>query len=633
MSENYYDVLGRRARRVARRAARRVPAARRRARPPHASGRASPRASCRTNREEVARVRSAWNVLSDPFQRQRYDDQVSPRPERSTATSRSSTTTSPATVPRCSSPGWRKLMAPPPRPAARGGDGDDAAARNDRCDSRPIVLPAGHEDRRAEGARHGAAVRPRRRADHPLRGAVRRAQHDPERLQGQGRPDRSARQRLGRAGGHRRRERRDQRCRHCARDRNAAQNDLQDAQKEFREAQTEFNQKQQDQGLPSDVALPHDVDQLEQRSDTLADDIRTTQYLTALVTLVLALLYLVPVTAKTGSTLGMRGRKIKVVRVDGSPGGLVPGVRPVRDPDPARAGDSDDRAVIGLGLVLWGYRDAERPGCARQARADPRGRGVTSTAFARSDPHVTRREEGDTFMRYVHAFEEGSKEQKYLLGGKGANLAEMTKLGLPVPPGFTITTEACKAYMAAGDRVPDGLMDEVAEARARARGEDGQAARRRRSTRLLVSVRSGAPFSMPGMMDTVLNLGLNDVSVGGLAKQTDNERFACDSYRRFVQMFGKIVLDVDGEKFEDALEEPARGARRRDRSRAHRRRPARPRRPVQGDRARRGGHRVPAGPAGAARPRDRGGVPFVERRARARLPQAWRRSPTTSAPP
>ena len=107
-------------------------------------------------------------------------------------------------------------------------------------------------------------------------------------------------------------------------DRNAAQNDLQDAQQEFREAQTEFNQKQQDQGLPSDVALPHDVDQLEQRSDTLADDIRTTQYLTALVILVLALLYLVPVTAKTGSTLGMRGRKIKVVRVDGSPVGWYP---------------------------------------------------------------------------------------------------------------------------------------------------------------------------------------------------------------------------------------------------------------------------------------------------------------------
>ncbi len=157
-------------------------------------------------------------------------------------------------------------------------------------------------------------------------------------------------------------------------------------------------------------------------------------------------------------------------------------------------------------------------------------------------------------MTYVYAFEEGSKEQKFLLGGKGANLAEMTNLGLPVPPGFTISTDACKAYMSGGDRLPDGLMDEVAQALAtleqkmhKRLGDDADP--------LLVSVRSGAPFSMPGMMDTVLNLGLNDTSVKGLAKQTDNKRFALDSYRRFVQMFGKIVLDIDGELFEEALAE------------------------------------------------------------------------------
>jgi pyruvate,orthophosphate dikinase len=156
-------------------------------------------------------------------------------------------------------------------------------------------------------------------------------------------------------------------------------------------------------------------------------------------------------------------------------------------------------------------------------------------------------------MKYVYAFEEGSKDQKFLLGGKGANLAEMTNLGLPVPPGFTITTEACKAYMATGDHLPDGLMDEVAaaletlESKMHKRlGDDDDP--------LLVSVRSGAPFSMPGMMDTVLNLGLNDRSIGGLAKQTGNERFAYDSYRRFVQMFGKIVLGIDGELFEVQLE-------------------------------------------------------------------------------
>ena len=157
-------------------------------------------------------------------------------------------------------------------------------------------------------------------------------------------------------------------------------------------------------------------------------------------------------------------------------------------------------------------------------------------------------------MRYVHAFEEGSKDDKYLLGGKGANLAEMTKLGLPVPPGFTITTDACKAYMAAGDQIPDGLMEEVAEARTALEQKMGKQLGDPADP-LLVSVRSGAAFSMPGMMDTVLNLGLNDVSVGGLAQQTDNERFAWDSYRRFVQMFGKIVLDIDGEKFEHALTE------------------------------------------------------------------------------
>jgi pyruvate,orthophosphate dikinase len=152
----------------------------------------------------------------------------------------------------------------------------------------------------------------------------------------------------------------------------------------------------------------------------------------------------------------------------------------------------------------------------------------------------------------VFAFEQGSKEQKYLLGSKGANLAEMTNLGLPVPPGFTITTDACKSYMAADDSIPDGLMDEVAEALTALEGKMGKELGDAADP-LLVSVRSGAPFSMPGMMDTVLNLGLNDVSVGGLAKQTDNPRFAYDSYRRFVQMFGKIVLDIDGEKFEHAL--------------------------------------------------------------------------------
>ncbi len=154
--------------------------------------------------------------------------------------------------------------------------------------------------------------------------------------------------------------------------------------------------------------------------------------------------------------------------------------------------------------------------------------------------------------KWVYAFEEGNRDQKYLLGGKGANLAEMTNLGLPVPPGFTITTEACNEYMRLDEQLPEGLMDQIAAAR---EALESKMAKRLGDgdDPLLVSVRSGAPFSMPGMMDTVLNLGLNDASVQGLAKQTSNERFAYDSYRRFVQMFGKIVLDVPGDLFEEAM--------------------------------------------------------------------------------
>ncbi|MET7460566.1 pyruvate, phosphate dikinase [Nonomuraea sp. NPDC005501] len=155
--------------------------------------------------------------------------------------------------------------------------------------------------------------------------------------------------------------------------------------------------------------------------------------------------------------------------------------------------------------------------------------------------------------KYVYDFTEGNRNLKDLLGGKGANLAEMTNLGLPVPPGFTITTEACRYYLAEG-RVPDGLqeeverhLDELEQAMGRKLGQTDDP--------LLVSVRSGAKFSMPGMMETVLNIGLNDESVHGLAKQAGgNERFAWDSYRRLIQMFGKTVLGIDGAHFEGALD-------------------------------------------------------------------------------
>ena len=156
-------------------------------------------------------------------------------------------------------------------------------------------------------------------------------------------------------------------------------------------------------------------------------------------------------------------------------------------------------------------------------------------------------------MKYVYDFSEGDASQKFLLGGKGANLAEMTNIGLPVPPGFTITTEACNAYRAAGAEFPNGLLDEVAEHRKHLEETMGRQIGHPRDP-LLVSVRSGAAFSMPGMMDTVLNVGLNDESVEGLTTQTGSERFAWDSYRRLLQMFGKTVMGVDGDLFEEALE-------------------------------------------------------------------------------
>lgn len=155
--------------------------------------------------------------------------------------------------------------------------------------------------------------------------------------------------------------------------------------------------------------------------------------------------------------------------------------------------------------------------------------------------------------KYVYTFTEGNKDLKDLLGGKGANLAEMTNLGLPVPPGFTVTTQACRHYLESGS-MPAGMDAEI---EAHLEGLEKEMGRRlgQPDDPLLVSVRSGARFSMPGMMETVLNIGLNDESVVGLARQGGDERFAWDSYRRLIQMFGKTVQGIDGELFEDAIEE------------------------------------------------------------------------------
>ncbi|HOB49541.1 MAG TPA: pyruvate, phosphate dikinase, partial [Mycobacterium sp.] len=155
--------------------------------------------------------------------------------------------------------------------------------------------------------------------------------------------------------------------------------------------------------------------------------------------------------------------------------------------------------------------------------------------------------------KYVFDFTEGDKDQKSLLGGKGANLAEMTRLGLPVPPGFTITTEACREYLSQGS-APGELRVQVTMALRQLEDTLGRRLGDRHDP-LLVSVRSGAAFSMPGMMETVLNIGLNDASVKGLAEESGDDRFAWDSYRRLLQMFGKTVLGIPGEVFSDALDE------------------------------------------------------------------------------
>src|SRR5580692_7999321 len=159
--------------------------------------------------------------------------------------------------------------------------------------------------------------------------------------------------------------------------------------------------------------------------------------------------------------------------------------------------------------------------------------------------------------QWVYSFggghNEGRADMKNLLGGKGANLAEMASIGLPVPPGFTITTEVCTAFYDNNERYPEDLKGQVDTALAKIEAAVGQKFGDPNDP-LLVSVRSGARVSMPGMMDTVLNLGLNDATVQGLAKGAKDERFAWDSYRRFIQMYGSVVLGVDHHRFEEIIE-------------------------------------------------------------------------------
>src|SRR5207247_1447775 len=153
---------------------------------------------------------------------------------------------------------------------------------------------------------------------------------------------------------------------------------------------------------------------------------------------------------------------------------------------------------------------------------------------------------------YVYDFDERAEGGRELLGGKGIGLAEMTQLGVPVPAGFTVTTDACRAYMQNGKELPKGLEPEIEEHLGALEQKTGKRFGDPQDP-LLVSVRSGAAVSMPGMMDTILNLGLNDEAVAGLARTTGNPRFAYDSYRRLIQMYGEVVEGIDPERFEHAL--------------------------------------------------------------------------------
>jgi pyruvate,orthophosphate dikinase len=206
---------------------------------------------------------------------------------------------------------------------------------------------------------------------------------------------------------------------------------------------------------------------------------------------------------------------------------------------------------------------------ARRASTTPGGKSASATAATRRAAPAKpgagangARPRRKTAHKWVYLFEEGDASMRDLLGGKGAGVAEMTRAGLPVPPGFTITTEACNAFYESGQTFPNGMWEQVLAALQETERKTGKHFGDARNP-LLVSVRSGAKFSMPGMMDTVLNLGLNAQTLRGLAELTGDERFAKDSYRRFIQLFSKIVLDVEGDLFEHELDAVKTKARAR----------------------------------------------------------------------
>ena len=201
---------------------------------------------------------------------------------------------------------------------------------------------------------------------------------------------------------------------------------------------------------------------------------------------------------------------------------------------------------------------------------------------------------------YVYSFGGGTADgdgtMKEILGGKGAGLAEMSRAGVPVPPGFTISTEVCNIYFENKNHVPDEINNQVLKALAKLESQIGKKLGDPENP-LLVSVRSGAKFSMPGMMNTILNLGLNDVTVEGLKKRTNNPRFAYDSYRRFIQMFGEVALDIDMEKFDHVFDARKAQSQGQARYRPDRGRPAGHHRRIQEAGPQRNQEALPAGRA------------------------------------
>jgi pyruvate,orthophosphate dikinase len=232
--------------------------------------------------------------------------------------------------------------------------------------------------------------------------------------------------------------------------------------------------------------------------------------------------------------------------------------------------------------------------------------------------------------KWVYLFTEVDEAQQYvggswdgvraLLGGKGAGLADMIRGKLPVPPGFTVTTEACNAYLAAGEQFPEGLWEQELAAMKATEAATGKVFGDP-SNPLLVSCRSGAKFSMPGMMDTVLNIGLNEETVAGMVALTGNEKFVYDSYRRLVQMFGSVVMDVPKDDFEKVLETYRHQAGVASDSDLSVDALGGDHRPVQADRQ--AGHRpgLPQRSLRSTQAGHRGGLQIVERQARLRLPQ------------